>query len=310
VGFQLRQGHFEQAGDSNANLSQNYPTSLRDDNYNVTFPTQRLSDAEFNAKFGPGTTANYSTRPCHPTDGTNTRCSVSLSNQPLVYSTTLNHDLGIYLQDSFTMKQLTINAGIRYETLNSQVDGSVDEPGRWVPARTTQVRPDIPDWHDWAPRFQLVYDVFGDSKTAVKYSINRYNEAQTTGLAEAAQPLLFSGFAGLQNNRQWTDLNDDDIAQGTRTFNPDGSVTDCTYLTPGCEINLSGSSSQTPFDPTFGLPGSGASYTNFPRRYRLEQGIEVQHALLPRLSVNGTYYHGSNKNITKTVSTARTDDGT
>ena len=36
----------------------------------------------------------------------------------------------------------------------------------------------------------------------------------------------------------------------------------------------------------------------------------MQHALLPRLSLNGTYYHGVNKNLTKTVSTARTDDGT
>jgi len=144
----------------------------------------------------------------------------------------------------------------------------------------------------------------------VKYSFNRYNEAQTTGLAEAAQPLIFSGFAGLQNNRSWTDLNNDDIAQGQRNFNADGTANDCIYLTPGCEINLSGTATQPAFDPFFGTALSGASYTNFPRRYRLEQGFEVQHALLPRLSLNGTYYHGRNENITKTVSTARTDDGT
>ena len=36
----------------------------------------------------------------------------------------------------------------------------------------------------------------------------------------------------------------------------------------------------------------------------------MQHALLPRLSVNGTYYHGVNKNLTRTVNRARTDDGT
>src|SRR6185436_14811438 len=161
---------------------------------------------------------------------------------------------------------------------------------------------------DWAPRFQLIYDVFGNSKTAIKYSFNRYNEAQTTGLAESAQPLIFSGFAGLQNNRQWTDLNGDDIAQGARGFNADGTAKDCIYLTAGCEINLSGSATQSAFDPFFGTALSGAAYTNFPRRYRLEQGIEVQHALLPRLSINGTYYHGVNKNLTKTVSTARTEN--
>jgi len=309
AGLSLKTGRFVQAGDSNAELSQSYPTSLRDENYNVAFPTSLLSDADFAAKFGPGTLANYSTRPCHPTNGTATLCRVNLTNQPLVYSTTLNHDLGIYVQDSFTLKRLTINAGIRYETLNAQVDASEDLVGRWVPQRTTQVRPDIPDWKDWAPRFQAVIDVFGDSKTAVKYSFNRYNEAQTTGLAEAAQPLLYTG--GTLNPRFWTDLNDDDIVQGQRNFNADGTMQpDCIYLTPGCEVNLSGTTGQAAFDPFFGTPGSGAAYTNFPRRYRLEHGIEVQHALLPRLSINGTYYHGVNRNTTKTVSTARTDDGT
>jgi len=311
LGFSLKKGHFVQTGDSNAELSQNYPVSNRDPNanYNVVFPTNRLSDADF-AKNFPTLTA----RPCAQgaaNVGTTTSastCTVSLTNQPLVYSTTLNHDFGVYIQDSFTMKRLTINAGIRYETLVAQVDASNDVAGRFVPVRVTQVRPDIPNWKDWAPRFQLVYDLFGDSKTAIKYSINRYNEAQTTGLAEAAQPLIFSGFAGLQNNRQWTDLNNDDIAQGQRNFNADGTANDCIYLTVGCEINLSGSATQAAFDPFFGTALSGAQYTNFPRRYRLEQGIEVQHALLPRLSINGTYYHGVNKNLTKTVSMARTEN--
>ena len=122
------------------------------------------------------------------------------------------------------MKRLTINAGIRYETLNAQVDGSETQGGRWVPRRRTPGadRNNIPDWKDWAPRFQVVFDVFGDSKTAVKYSFNRYNEAQTTGIAEAVNPLLYT--SGTANPRFWTDLNGDDIAQGQRTFNADGTL--------------------------------------------------------------------------------------
>ncbi len=34
----------------------------------------------------------------------------------------LNYDLGIYAQDSWTLKRLTVNAGIRYEKLNAQVE--------------------------------------------------------------------------------------------------------------------------------------------------------------------------------------------
>ena len=36
------------------------------------------------------------------------------------------------------------------------------------------------------------------------------------------------------------DLNGDDVAQGQRTWNADGTYTDCKYLDPGCEINLTG----------------------------------------------------------------------
>ena len=33
----------------------------------------------------------------------------------------LNYDIGIYAQDSWTIKRLTINAGLRYEKLKAQV---------------------------------------------------------------------------------------------------------------------------------------------------------------------------------------------
>ena len=87
---------------------------------------------------------------------------------------------------------------------------------------------------------------------------------------------------------------------------------DCVYLTPGLrdQPERQPGVTQTALSPTFGLVGEPGVYTEFPRRYRLEQGIEVQHALLPRLSLTGTYYHGENKNLTKTVNRGRTDDGT
>jgi hypothetical protein len=60
--------------------------------------------------------------------------------------------------------------------------------------------------------------------------------------------------------------------------------------------------------PTFGLVADQGEYTGFPREYRLEQGIEIQHSLLPRLSLTGTWYRGWNHNDTKTISTAITHD--
>jgi len=35
--------------------------------------------------------------------------------------------------------------------------------------------PNVPDWFDLAPRFAIVYDVFGNGKTAVKVAANRYD---------------------------------------------------------------------------------------------------------------------------------------
>ena len=310
LGFTLKKGQFLHGGGGNADLSQGYPTFARIEaqNYNIYFPTSSMSAADF-ATYFP--TLN-GVRPCAigtPPAGTASAstCTATIRNSPRLYQETLNQDMGIFLQDSFTMKRLTINAGIRYETLNSQVDVSTSDAGRFVPARTTQLRENIPDWKDWAPRFQLVYDVFGNSKTAVKYSFNRYNESVTTSTAAAFNPIALS-----TSSRNWTDLNGDDIAQGARTWNADGTAfTDCVYLTPGCEINLSGATgvTQTALSSTYGLIGEPGVYTQFPRRYRLEQGVEVQHALLPRLSVNGTYYHGQNKNLTKTVNLNITDDG-
>ena len=63
-------------------------------------------------------------------------------------------------------------------------------------------------------------------KTALKYSLNRYNQARTTGIAANYNPLL-SQTATLP----WRDVNGDDIAQGDRG---------CDFGTqpPGCEINF------------------------------------------------------------------------
>jgi hypothetical protein len=304
LGASYKYGKYGHGGDANADLQQVYPAFARveAENYNIYFPTSTLPDAKFNELFP---TLN-GIRPCSEAgSATGSRCSVTIRNTPRLSQESLNYDMGIYAQDSFTMKRLTINAGLRWEALKGQVDEQFIGAGRFVPERTAPELNNIPDWSDWAPRFQLVYDVFGNSRTAVKYSFNRYNEAATTGTTDD-----YNGIVAATSSRTWTDLNGDDIAQGQRTWNADGTYSDCTYLTAGCEINLSGTATQPALSPTFGLVADQDVYTGFPRRYRLEQGIEVQQAVLPRLSVNGTWYHGWNKNLTKTINTTITDDGT
>src|SRR5262245_37356165 len=205
--------------------------------------------------------------------------SVTLRNTPLArYGERLNYDIGFYVQDSWTMKRLTLNAGVRYEMLRAQVEPADAPAGRFVPARHFDAIENLPDWKDWAPRFSTVFDVFGNAKTALKYSLNRYNRARTTGIASNYNALL-SQTASVQ----WRDLNGDDIAQGSITYLPDGTRIPCVYQTPGCEINVAA------LPTNFGVAALN-TYGNYPRTWNLEHGLELQHELIPRLSVTGSWF--------------------
>jgi Carboxypeptidase regulatory-like domain len=207
--------------------------------------------------------------------------SVSIRNTPLVYGERLNRDLGIYAQDSWRLNRLTLNAGIRWESVKAQVLGSESPAGRFAPARNFNEIEDVPNWTDWAPRFAAVYDLFGNGKTALKYSLNRYNQATTTGIADDYNP-----FRSLTTTLPWRDVNGNDIA--------DGDFRCMGYPRVGCEIDFS------TLTANFGTAALN-EYGNFPRTWNLEQGVEVQHELLPRLSVSGSWYRGNFHNLTTTI---------
>jgi hypothetical protein len=211
--------------------------------------------------------------------------TVIIRNTPLArYGERLNQDLGIYAQDSWKMNRLSLNVGIRYERLNAQVEPAVAPAGRFVPERRFEGIKNLPDWQDWAPRFAMVYDVFGNAKTALKYSLNKYNLARTTGIASDYNPLLSQTSAALT----WRDVNGDDIAQGERGCNFGTSGL------PGCEINFAS------LPANFGIAALN-TYGAYPRTWNLEHGLELQHELMPRLSVTGSWFHGDFHNLTTTI---------
>ena len=45
----------------------------------------------------------------------------------------VNYDLGYYAQDSWTMKRLTLNLGLRVDNFRSMYEESANPPGRFVP---------------------------------------------------------------------------------------------------------------------------------------------------------------------------------
>ena len=152
--------------------------------------------------------------------------------------------------------------------------------GRFVPARTFAEIQDLPNWNDFAPRLGLVYDLFGNGKTALKYSLNRYNLSRTTGIAANYNPLLHQ-----PATLPWVDKNRNDVADGTLR---------CDFTSPDCEINFA------TLPANFGIAALN-EYGEYPRTWNLEQGVELSHELLDGLSVGGSWWKGSFRNLTNTV---------
>jgi len=208
--------------------------------------------------------------------------TVIIRNTPLSYAERLNRDLGVYIQDSWRLNRLTANIGLRWETLNAKVLAGKSPAGRFVPERAFDEIVDVPDWNDFAPRLGLVYDLFGNGRTALKYSLNRYNLSRTTGIAANYNPLLHQPVT-----LPWVDKNRNDVADGTLR---------CDFTSPDCEINFTGLSQN------FGIAALN-EYGEYPRTWNLEQGVEVSHELFGGLSVGASWWKGDFRNLTNTVNT-------
>ena len=143
------------------------------------------------------------------TNGVRTPVSVIVYNTPQWSQENIKYDLGLYVQDSWTLDRLTLNPGLRIELFNTYIPKEVSPAGRFVPGREYGPIENLPNWKDVAPRLGGVYDVAGDGKTAVKAHAGKYMRAfSTVGFAQVYNPLRQE-----TDRRTWTDLNGDDIAQ-------------------------------------------------------------------------------------------------
>ena len=211
-------------------------------------------------------------------NGVTTANSVIVRNTPYTSRENLNYDFGIYAQDQWTLNRLTINAGLRWEWLNAEVPAQTKDAGRFSAAKSFAAIENLPSWSNPAPRLGLAYDLFGNGKTALKASINRYNLARTTGVADQYNPL-----AAATQSLTWTD-DGDNIAEGELG---------CVYLTPGCEISFSDLS------PNFGTAALATYDPDTQRTWNLEQGYEIQQEIMPRVSATFAYYHGNFHHLTQ-----------
>ena len=194
--------------------------------------------------------------------------SVFVHNTPQDTEERIAHDLGVYIQDSLRFNRLTLNPGIRFEFFNTYVPEQSSPAGQFVPARTFAKIENLPSWSDYAPRLGVVYDVFGNSRTAVKFHAGKYMRAfSTVGFAQVYNPNVLQ-----TDRRTWSDLNGDDVAQP----NEIGPV-----VTP---FNISGVSNRRP-DPDIRRP------------YQWEYSAGVQHELFPGVLVSANWLRRDYKRL-------------
>ena len=181
--------------------------------------------------------------------------------------------LGVFLQDSWTLKKLTLNPGIRYEAIRGSVPAQTAPAGRFVPARSFAAIENLPNWKGFAPRMGAAYDLFGNGRTAVKGSVGKYFQQEATGFAAKYNPLQEGS-----DTVTWSDLNGDDVAQ-------DNELGAANNATLGVRRNINP-------DPDMKRP------------YQVLYNLGVQHQIMSRLSVSVNYFRREYKNMSYTKSLA------
>jgi hypothetical protein len=212
---------------------------------------------------------------------------VTVLNTPLQVQENMDGQFAVYAQDSWRLNNVTINYGVRYDRLAQSIQGQDAQIGRFANSPAYDDI-EVPSWSDFSPRVSVVWDIFGNGKTAIRTGVNRFLTAQTVGLSQ-----LYSPTALTTANLTWQDLNGDDIAQGERG---------CVYLTPGCEINLA----QLPAN--FGIRALATPDPDIQRPGQWSFNLGATQELWNRLTVTAEWYHNRFTDITERNNVARNFD--
>jgi hypothetical protein len=198
---------------------------------------------------------------------------VRVYNTPLQRLSDLKANVGLYAQDQWALRHFTISYGLRFEYLNEQVPATQREAGRFAPAVsydaiTCDTVPGMTCWKSWSPRLGIVYDLFGDGKTAVKASFGKYMTPDVSTFST-----LFNPVATFTDTRTWTDT---DLSGRQLPTNGDNIAQD----------NEIGPSN----NPSFGKITNRTLDPNFSREYNLQYSVGLQHQLWPGTAFTAYWY--------------------
>ncbi len=254
----------------------NYP-----DRYNVAASTSYVTGSHnlkvgFQDSFGPYRRYNNANADLYQVYNNLVPLQVTVLNTPLEVQEYLDANLGVYAQDSWKLTKLTVNFGLRFDHVKQHIDGQGAQNGRFASSPAYDDI-ELPVWNTLSPRASVVYDVFGNGKTAIRGGFNKFVTAATTGFAQ-----LYNPTGSTTQTLPWTDSNGDDIAQGERG---------CVYLTTGCEINFS------TLPANFGVRSLARFDEELKRPYQLAFNAGVSHEVVPGFAITAEYFRSSFKNM-------------
>ena len=99
----------------------------------------------------------------------------------------VDHDMGLFAQDRWTVGRWTLPGGVRFDAFKNSFPEQAISPtflGTDLNVRSTEI--DNMSWKDITPKLGATYDLFGNGKTALKVTLNKYLEGMgTTGFGAA-----------------------------------------------------------------------------------------------------------------------------
>jgi hypothetical protein len=204
----------------------------------------------------------------------------------------LNRNLGIFAQDRWTVRRMTVSGGVRLDLQKESTEPFTATPHRWLPNRHDQLAAveNVPNWKDVDPRVSVAYDLFGNGKTALKASVSRSVEQDSIRYASANNPATT---LQTQTQRTWID-----------TTYPVGDPRHNNFV-PDCDLLLSAANGECgPWQtPSFGSSVPGTVYDHAimngwgVRPSNWELSVGAQHQLLPRISAAVGYFRRINGNF-------------
>lgn len=122
---------------------------------------------------------------------------------------TYHRTQAVYAQDRWTpFRNLTVNYGIRIQTATGGAPAGCTEETVFIASQCFDEIKGEPDFLAAAPRLAVVYDIFGDGRTALKVGVNRYIVGTGSPYTARINPRRVTN-----DTRSWTDRNGDLIPQ-------------------------------------------------------------------------------------------------